>query len=437
MNVLSRLKFRTKLVLLLGLSTLALVASIGVAASLMHQRMLADRVDKLRGITETALGLAQSLEDQVTAHKLTREQAIALFRDAAHKIRFDAGAGYIVAQTLTDMIVVHGTNPGLEGKPSTAKTADGKALTPMIAEALRNANEGVVSYHFVKPGNPQPQPKVGLVSRFTPWDIVFNIGSYVDDIDAEFASILQKLAMIAGGILLMTLLAAGLISRDITRSLSGLRAAMERLAKGDLSTEIPGAERRDEVGGMAATVGVFKQNMTEAERLRGEQEVIKAQAAAERKAALHQMAESFESKVGGLVGMLSSSSTALESTAQSMTGTANEGNRQATAVASAAEEASSGLQSVSSAAEELSSSIGEISRQVAQSSTITSRAVDDAKRTDVIVRALAEGAEKIGAVVGLITNIASQTTPSRAERHQSRRRGPAMPGGASRWWPPR
>ena len=37
------------------------------------------------------------------------------------------------------------------------------------------------------------------------------------------------------------------------------------------------------------------------------------------------------------------------------------------------------------------------------------KAVDDAKRTDTIVHALAQGAEKIGTVVGLITDIASQT----------------------------
>ena len=64
---------------------------------------------------------------------------------------------------------------------------------------------------------------------------------------------------------------------------------------------------------------------------------------------------------------------------------------------------------MAAAAEELTASIGEISRQVAQSSKITGKAVEDAKRTDAIVQALAEGAEKIGAVVGLITDIASQT----------------------------
>ena len=184
---------------------------------------------------------------------------------------------------------------------------------------------------------------------------------------------------------------------------------MDRLAKGDLATVIPGTDRRDEVGEMAATVLVFKESMTETERLRTAQEAIKHQAAAEQKAALNRMADGFEGKIGGLVGMLSSGSTELEATAQSMTATAGDGNRQAAAVAAAAEEASTGLHTVASASEELTASIAEISRQVAQSSKITGQAVADAKRTDAIVRALAEGAEKIGAVVGLITNIASQT----------------------------
>ena len=105
MHILSRLRLRTKLALLMGLSALALVVSIGFAASIMHQRMIDDRVDKLRAVVQTTVGLAQSLENQVAAHQLTREQALEQFRTAAHVMRFDAGAGYIYAQTLDNMFV--------------------------------------------------------------------------------------------------------------------------------------------------------------------------------------------------------------------------------------------------------------------------------------------------------------------------------------------
>jgi methyl-accepting chemotaxis protein len=67
------------------------------------------------------------------------------------------------------------------------------------------------------------------------------------------------------------------------------------------------------------------------------------------------------------------------------------------------------VQTVAAAAEELSASISEINRQVTQASGVASTAVERARQTDTTVRALAEGAAKIGDVVGLITSIAGQT----------------------------
>ena len=127
--------------------------------------------------------------------------------------------------------------------------------------------------------------------------------------------LLLRLALTSGGILAVTLLAAWQVNRDITISLGGLKAAMERLAQGDLTTVIPGTDRRDEVGGMAAAVLVFKDSITEAQSLRAAQEDVKAQNASEQKATLNRMADGFEGKVGHLVGMLSTASTELEATA--------------------------------------------------------------------------------------------------------------------------
>jgi methyl-accepting chemotaxis protein len=411
MHILSRFKLRAKLTMLLGLSALAVVLSIGAAAWLMHDRMFGDRIDKLHAVVQSTISIAKSLESRVAVHQLTREQALALLRDDVHALRFDDGGGYVYAQTLDNMVMLHGTNPAMEGKavPTSTVNENGRPITELIRDALRNSDSGVVSYSFPKPGQTQLEPKVSYVARFAPWDLVFVAGAYVDDIDAAFHAILFRLGVIAGAVLSVTLLAAFLVNRDITGSLGALNTAMDRLAKGDLATAIPGTDRHDEVGGMAATVLVFKDKMAETARLRTEEETIKRQAAADQKAALHEMADGFESKVGHLVGALSSASTELEATAQSMTGTANQSNQQAAAVAAAAEEASTGMQTVASAAEELTASIGEISRQVAQSSKITAKAVDDAKRTDAIVHALAQAAEKIGTVVGMITDIASQT----------------------------
>jgi methyl-accepting chemotaxis protein len=121
------------------------------------------------------------------------------------------------------------------------------------------------------------------------------------------------------------------------------------------------------------------------------------------------LAQGLEASVGQLVGRLASGAGHLETTAKSMTCSADQTNDQATRVAAAAEAAGTGVHAVAAAAEQLSASVKEISRQVAQSSRVTSRAVEDAKRTDTIVRALAEGAERIGQIIELISTIASQT----------------------------
>jgi methyl-accepting chemotaxis protein len=409
MNLLSRLKLRTKLALLLGLAALAVVVSIAAGASLMHRRMIDDRIDKVRAVVLAATGFAQALQAQVDAHQISREQALATFRDEVHRVRFGTADDYLLVQTPEGIVVMHGGDPQREGKLTTAKDARGQSSADLAREVLRSADGGVIWYQVLKPGGAVPQAKVSYVASFAPWQLVFVAGAWIDDVDAAFRTTLLRLGLIGGAILTVTLLVAWLVDHDITASLGGLKTAMDRLANGDLTTEIPGADRQDEVGGMAGAVLVFKHNMTETERLRAQQEAVELQAAAEQKAALNRMADGFESKIGRLVGVLSSGSTALETTAQSMTVTANRSNQQAAAVTSAAEEAGTGLQTVASAAEELTASIGEISRQVAQSSKISGKAVDDAKRTDAIVQALAESAQKIGAVVGLITNIASQT----------------------------
>src|SRR3954471_20551980 len=105
MRILSRLRLRTKLTLLMALSALALIASIAATATVLHQRMIDDRVDKLRAVVQTSIGLAQSLENQVAAHQLTHEQAVQQLRTAAHVMRFDAGTGYIFVQTLDNLVV--------------------------------------------------------------------------------------------------------------------------------------------------------------------------------------------------------------------------------------------------------------------------------------------------------------------------------------------
>ncbi|HLF58687.1 MAG TPA: globin-coupled sensor protein [Alphaproteobacteria bacterium] len=128
-----------------------------------------------------------------------------------------------------------------------------------------------------------------------------------------------------------------------------------------------------------------------------------------RQTALLDLIRDFETKSTASLGATAEATKQVQETAQSMSATAEETNRQSLAVMAAAEQASSNVQTVATAAEELSSSIAEISRQVAQAASAAGKAVTDARRTDGTVRGLADAAQKIGEVVELINDIASQT----------------------------
>ena len=196
--------------------------------------------------------------------------------------------------------------------------------------------------------------------------------------------------------------------RVIALPLSAMTQAMGRLAAGERDVMVPGAGRRDEIGAMAAAVIVFKDNMIRAASLAAEQEASR-HAKEQRTQHLEARMRGFEDTVGSLARTLASGSTDLSATAHSLNGTAADTNRRANTVDAAAQTASLGVQMAAAAAEQLTASIGEINQQVAKSAHVTSRAVTDVQRTDAIVRALSEAAEKIGHVVGLIAGIAGQT----------------------------
>ncbi|MDB5601835.1 MAG: methyl-accepting chemotaxis receptor/sensory transducer precursor, partial [Xanthobacteraceae bacterium] len=186
-------------------------------------------------------------------------------------------------------------------------------------------------------------------------------------------------------------------------------AMMRRLSAGDLSAAVTGTSRHDEIGEMVAAVEVFRTNMGETERMRGEQETLKTSAEQERRAFTARLANDFETAVGGIATGVSSAAGKLQSVAQKMAATIEEASSQSNAISTAAEQCSVSVKTVSGASEELSSSMQEIGHQVASAVTISDEAVGRADQTIEKVRRLSHVAQKIGDVVAIITSIASQT----------------------------
>ena len=144
MRIFGRLTLRTKLVLLLALSALALIVLIGAAASLMYHRMIDDRIGMVRAVVLEAKGFAQSLQDRVDLREISRDQAVTTFRDEIHRMRFGAEADYLLVQTPDGMVVMHGGDPTREGKPTASKDASGRSSAELARTVLSAADGGVI-----------------------------------------------------------------------------------------------------------------------------------------------------------------------------------------------------------------------------------------------------------------------------------------------------
>jgi methyl-accepting chemotaxis protein len=197
---------------------------------------------------------------------------------------------------------------------------------------------------------------------------------------------------------------------SVSRPLMRLNGALGKMAAGELNIEIPGASRGDEVGDLAKTVIVIRENAEQKARNEAEAKVHQDRRAAEQRSVdMTKLADTFETAVGEIVETVSAASTRLEASAGTLTATAERAQEITTMVAAASEEASTNVQSVASATEQMASSITEISRQVQDSARMAGDAVHEARKTNDRVSELSKAAARIGDVVELINNIAGQT----------------------------
>jgi methyl-accepting chemotaxis protein len=405
---LTNLKITPKLGILVGVTLIGLCMAGVLAGYLMQREMLNARIEQTKSIVEMGLNMAAGLKKEVDAGKMTKEAALAELSKRGNTMTYDKGNGYLFG-TRFDGITVLAPNPQQIGQNRMDVVTNGRYLSRELMEGVKAKGEILLTYEYMKPGTEKPIRKIGYAVAVPGFDMYLGTGAYLDDLDAKMAPIAWLLGLAVLGIAVIAGSIAWLIGRSIARPLGQLGARMQALADGKLDGEIPGLGRGDEIGAMAATVQIFKDNAIRIRGLEQAEAETQKRTAAERRAAMENIASDFERSVTGIVRSVSTAAAGMQTTAQSMTSTASDASARAATVGAASESASNNVGTVAAAAEELSSSVAEISRQVARSSEIASKAVGDAERTNSTVQALSTGAEKIGEVVKLIHSIAAQT----------------------------
>lgn len=199
------------------------------------------------------------------------------------------------------------------------------------------------------------------------------------------------------------------VARRIAKPISNMTGVMRELAQGKFELEIPGRERGDEIGEMAASVQIFKENGLETKRLREEQVENERRSAEEKRRMMHELADAFDQQVGTAIQNLAVSAEKLQDSARAMTATAQKAQESSSSVAAAAEETSANAATVASATEEMTASAKEISHQITDVAAKANQASGNASRTSSEVDQLNSLVNNIGEVVVAIKDIAEQT----------------------------
>jgi methyl-accepting chemotaxis protein len=247
------------------------------------------------------------------------------------------------------------------------------------------------------------------ISELTNQIIKINDKASEDALAVTNATIGYTYILVLGGLAMVVLLAAYLTRAGISRPIRKIAGVLMELAKGNLETEIGGANRKDEVGEIAKAALVFRDQGLETARLRAAQEQAKIQAELDRRAALIAMANAIETEAAQALEQVHARATAMAGTATEMSGSASRTGRATESASVAAAQALTTSQTVSNAADQLAAAITEIGDQVNQSATAATQAVTAGRETRATIETLNGEVARIGAVVDMISDIASKT----------------------------
>src|SRR5437764_4967718 len=151
---------------------------------------------------------------------------------------------------------------------------------------------------------------------------VLYVGIPMAQFEGMLAHSIQTMAIAAGVAALLVMLLTMLIVRRVTKPLISVTGSLTAIANGNSDVEIDCHDRMDEIGEIARTIAVFKNNSAERRRLREEQTAAAAAAIEQRKSELRGFVDEFQTSVGGIIDKVLNSSGEFERVARQLTETA-------------------------------------------------------------------------------------------------------------------
>jgi len=340
-----------------------------VAASVLvvaRGQLVTERTEKAHAIVDAVWEMANSFQHAAASGQMTEEEAKKRFFAAAGAVWYEGHTNYVyIYDTETGICVVNSGVPTLLGKDMRpVKDANGLPFAAMLIDIAKKG-EGSLRYTFLRSStDPTPLDKVAFARGFAPWHLMIGTAEYMSAVDASFWSMAETASAVIAVLMLISIAIAWAITRSVVKPLTSLKDRMNSLSAGELDAPVAYADRSDEIGEMARTVQVFRDAMTETNRLREEQAAVEQRQVQQRKADMNQLADQFESEVGEIINLVSTAAGQLEASSGTLTKTADTVETVSLRASDASGQASANVHSAAAASEELASSVGEISRQV-------------------------------------------------------------------------
>ncbi|MFZ3283289.1 methyl-accepting chemotaxis protein [Pseudomonas sp.] len=258
MNSLRSVSISRRLWLILIVAVVMLLTLGMLMLKQIHDDLYHAKAQKTQHVVQTASGLLTYYHDLETAGTLSKEAAQKQALTAIRGLRYDQ-SDYFWINDLTPVMVMHPTNPKLEGQNLSAiRDPDGFAVFNEMVAIARAKGAGMVDYRWPKPGASEPVAKTSYVKLFEPWGWVLGSGVYVDDVQAEFQGQVIKATVIGLAIAVIMALLVILIARSIVRPLQETVNAMANIASGesDLTRSLD-THGKDEVTELAHHFNAF------------------------------------------------------------------------------------------------------------------------------------------------------------------------------------
>jgi methyl-accepting chemotaxis protein len=383
---------------------------------------------------------------------MTKEAAIKEWGNRIHTMTYDNGSGYMFAYTM-DGVVVATADAKQVGTNRLDIVTGGRKLARELRDGVAAKGDVTLFYEYMKPGTQEIIRKASYAVGVPGWDIYVGTGAYLDDLDDKMKPVIMTLVAVILGIGIFSGTVAWFFGQSITRPLAQLGMRMKQLAGGELDQDIPGIGRRDEIGSMAATVQVFKDNAIALKATEAEAAEQRAAADAERarnEAAQREAARQVQDVVDGLgaglerlaqgdltyrvqadwageyqkirddfnaaIGQLQETVRNIALSSSEISNAASEISTSTTDLSQRTEEQAASLEETSASMEEMAATVKKNAENAQHANQLTQGTQEVANRGGAVVAeavtamaAIEESSRKISDIISVIDEIARQT----------------------------